>query len=544
MNSILMVIGALVVILLVFVIFSQDEDEETEHEIIDAEFPQKNGSKNSESGKLVSSSERPLESSGYSLPAPKPQLTPLQPGITPTSPLPNPVGSEIDLKFRLDLEEQLPPPTALFSRTVAVAVVQFRFTEELLNDSLKFLATLAAAEAVIDPKSAPFPYGLFLSNQMDRIWLFGMDEDRDDPIFEALVTLYDAVARFKKSLEGNSILGENKVRIAAGLSFGEVSRVVRGPMGQITHVGRAVYIAETLAESAGDFQIYVDEKVHRLALPLFDFREWKPIKLRSSIPPISFYEVLGWNKKEEIFGYAAHKENYARRAVAVAYRYLDFEELTPLLALLSDSQEDVVLETLKTITEIGDDRALGILKKILPEAAHPRVRGAIIEALGKIGKEDIIPVLLASTKDVNWQVRYCAVKGLFRIAKEAATKHLEHLENDVEGAVKALVHQILYLKTHDEKHLQILEALLTDLSIRARKSAIEALIEIGAPETLVTVTGTYQLQDQDLRRHMLRLLMECKSPVLYQCFLNIFRHANEANRADVVRAVRRAGLVS
>ncbi|MFZ2957327.1 MAG: HEAT repeat domain-containing protein [Candidatus Ozemobacteraceae bacterium] len=566
MNAILMVMAALIVILLVFVIFSQDDLEEYDERSVSLYSsggstgaaamsgvtgsipavlsPPTSGSfADAESGAIVGTSELPGSSVNGQKSVETTSLPPAKPYIMPTGESALRPGSEGDLKFRRLLDDQLAPVSDLKTMPAVAAVVQLRFPEEVLASQAAFIPLLQAAEALLIPEAVDFPFSVYLGNQMDRLWLFGFDEERDDAVFEALVCAKDVISRFKTGLENNPALSQAQARISIGMAYGEVTRTMRGPLGPVNHAGKAVYLAEILAEAAGDFMIYVDSDIHRLSLPLFDYREWRPTKLRDSLPPIAFFEVMGWNKKEEIFAFASHQETYARRSVAVAYRYLDFEELGPLLQLLSDDDEKVVMEALATVAAIGDDRALGILKRILPEAQKPAIRAAIIEAMGRIGKEDIVPVLLASSKDVNWQVRFQAVRGLYRVAGKDAIRHLEELRGDEDGAVRAAVRRIFYAYSQSEKDLSGLGELLTDLSTRARKAAMEALIDIGTPVALKMLAGCFREQDGEGRRYLLRLLMNASDGSLYQCFLSIFHEADERERSEIVSAMRRAKLV-
>lgn len=543
MNSIMMIVAAVIAILLVFIIFSQDDHEEEQGD----KFPTTLGME-----KAAPVAPVPPTSGGVEPMGDNPQPPPVTPidqfqGHSQEFPPAKeeiPTGSEQDLKFRLLLDDQMPTPKTAHVVQAVAAVVQFRFPEALNGDANAFISRLAKVETILDPDQAPFPFSVYLAGQTDRLLLFGFEEDRDDAIFEALVTAFDLTTRFKKLLEGDEALLQSKARISIGISFGLITRITRGIVGPITHAGKTVYLAETLAEAAGDFQIYVDEEIHRQSLPLFDFREWKPMKLRPPLPAVAFFEVIGWNKKEDIFAFANHKESFARRAVAVAYRYLDFDDMAPLLGLLADDDEKVTLEALATISEIGDERALGILKKILPDAKNPGLRSAIIEAFGKVGNQEIVPVLLASTKDTNWQVRFHAMRSLYKIAGNEAIKHIEHMTEDNNGAVRAAIHHILYNQYRTDNHLNALKELLMDLSLRARKAAAEALVEIATQTSLSLVAQSFTAQENDLRRHILRLFIRAKSSNLYQNFLNVFHDVDEKDRGEVIAAVRRARLTS
>ncbi|HNV72806.1 MAG TPA: HEAT repeat domain-containing protein, partial [Candidatus Ozemobacteraceae bacterium] len=385
---------------------------------------------------------------------------------------------------------------------------------------------LAAAEAVLDPEQALFDYAQFPANQLDRLWLFGFDDDRDDPVLEALFVAFDAISRFKKNLESQPQLAQARARLSIGLALGPVTRFIRGPLGHTTLAGKTVYLAETLAEAAGDFQIYIDQEIHHLSQPLFDFREWKPMKLRPILPQLSFFEVVGLNKREEIFAFASHKEAVFRQAVAISYRYLEMSDVTPLLSLVADSDERVALEALKTVSFLGDQRAQGILKKYLSETKNAGLRAAVIEALSATGKEDIVPLLLAASKDVHWQVRFKAAQGLYTILRQDSIKHLAPLRQDDDGAVRSAIHEIYFKETGERSEVQALGNLLTDLSVRARKAAMEALARIGNDDAMQLLAQSFRQQDHDLRKAMVRVVAGSRSPQSHACLLKMFANCD------------------
>ena len=562
MNSILMIVVAVVIILLVFVMFSLDDQEGAVEEDLGLETdevarqpPEKgapvasnslrsSGSPGSSGASGASGSSGSAGSSGAtgSSSASGSSGSPGSSGISGASRIDSPDEATVeqDLQFRLTLEDQVAPVTGISLNHPVVAVVQIRFPEAIMGDPASLVKALGRAEAILASQKSPFPYQVGLLSQLSQIWLFGIDEERDDVAFEAVVAAYSTVSRFKKALESDPALFEAKARVSIGMSIGEMARVIRGPLGPITYVGKSVYMAETLSEAAGDFQVFLDEQMHRLAQSWFDFREWKSMKLRPPLPPVAFFEVVGWSKKEEVFAFAGSKEWTARRAVAVAYRYLDFDDVAPLLALLSDSDERVALEALATLSEIKDNRGLGILKMILPEAKSSALRSSIIKAMGDIGKEEVIPILLASTKDVHWQVRLNAMRALYGISGRDSLKHIGHLVDDENGAVRAGIHEILFSCDRDERHISAIRELLGDLSQRARKAAIESLIQIKTRESLMLIAHTYFDQELELRRYSLRLLRDVNSPDIYSCFLFLFQHSDEKGRPEIVTALRRS----
>lgn len=543
MNSILMIVIAVVILLLVFVMFSLDDHEE------DAGFLT--------ADKASADTVEPVEEKHEEislLEKTPPETTLTSKDKTPVRPiarveLPDrqpliEAGKEDDLRLRIMLDQRLPLPVAAEDKNAVVAAVQLRFPEEVLDDKDAFIKLLIRAEKIFE-RSFSFDYSGYQASQLDRIWVFGRDEGRDDALFEALVVAFEVVSRFKKALEGDTVLRDNKARVAIGISMGKLLKINRGISTEPSWVGKPAYLAETLAEAAGDFCIYVDEDIHKAALPLFDFREWKPVKLRSPIPPIPLYELVGWNKPDEIASFANHKEANARRAVAVAYRYLDLDDkLQPLIELLSDTEEKVAIEALETVKVIGSEHSLGLLKRIFPETQDAVFRSAIIDAFASIGRNEVIPVILGSTKEASWKVRLAASNALFKLSGSEALRHLEHLLADPDGAVKACVNGIFYRATGQKEYIETLTELITDLSKRTRKAAADELLAIDSDVALKVVINAFAEQEFELQKHILRKMEAGKSKILYQCFLTLFKNSGERIRPGIVEAIRRAGLVS
>jgi HEAT repeat protein len=266
--------------------------------------------------------------------------------------------------------------------------------------------------------------------------------------------------------------------------------------------------------------------------------------MRSPLPALPLFELIGWNNPSEIAGFASHKDAFSRRAVAVAYRYLDLDNMMqPLLELLTDPDEKVALEALETVKVIANEHSLGLLKRIFPEAQDPEFRSAIIDAFANIGSSEVVPVILGSTKEANWKVRLSAARALYKLSGSESLRHLEHLLNDSDGAVKACVNSVFYRETAKKEYFEALVDLLRDLSTRARKVAADELLDMESDENLKIVVDSFADQETDLQKYILRRLENNKSKILYQCFLTLFKNSGEKIRPYIVEAVRRAGLV-
>lgn len=549
MNSILMIVIAVVILLLVFVMFSLDDQEEDTGFLSDEKedspaVPARSEPKLESEPAAAAADSPPAAAEVPQKPAEKAPVRQIQRAAADDKISLLEVGSEEDLRLRILLDQRLGAPADIEDHDAVVAAVQIRFPEEVLADRESLLKLIRRAEAVFD-KEFSFDFSCFAGSQLDRIWVFGRDEGRDDALFEALVVSFEVISRFKRTLESDSILRESRARVAVGLAMGKLVRIGRGMVAEPTWVGKPAYLAETLAEAALDFSIYVSEDIHKAALPLFDFREWKPVKLRSPLPPIPTYELVGWNKPEEIASYASHNDAAARRAVAVAYRYLELDsKLQPLVELIGDADEKVALEALETVKVIGSEQSLGLLKRIFPETQDPVFRSAIIDAFASIGRNEVVPVILGSTKEASWKVRLAAAQALYKLAGNDALKHLEHLLEDPDGAVKACVNGAFFRATGKKEYLEVLAGLITDLSKRTRKAAADELLAIESEAALKMVIASFSEQEFELQKHILRRLEFSRSKILYQCFLSIFKTSGEKIRPFIAEAVRRAGLVN
>lgn len=476
-----------------------------------------------------------------SKPAEITRIHPVNKTVEPNIPLLE-VGSEEDLRLRLEMKQNLAKPVSIEKSKSVAAVVQLRFPDEVMRNAGNFVEILSHAEQVFE-KEFSFPFNTFQTTQFNRIWIFEPSEDRD-AIIEALIDAYEVTIRFRKALEADKLLKENRIRIAVGVSAGEMTFISRGVNSEPSLVGMPIYMAETLAEIVGDFGIYVDSNIHNATIPLFDFREWKPTVVRTTLPPIPLYELVGWNKPDEIATYVKHEEPSARRAVAVAYRYFELEDTHPLIELLTDKDKNVAYEAINTISFIGSEKMNGVLKIRLREATDSDIKSKIIEAFGNAGNPSLLPVVLGSTKESSWKVRLAATKALYQLGGQEALGHLEAMLKDPDSIVRVVANSIFFKETNNSEYFSMLVEALSDASKRARATAVDCLMAIGSDRALKEITNSFANQELDLQKHILTKMLDSKSKILYQCFLTMFKNSSEALRPHIVEAVRRAGIVS
>lgn len=551
MNTIIIVVAVVVAFLLAIVLFSLD-DQDDEADFLDLQDESESSNSSSESPKIqkVQKTDKKLESNDNNESEQEKlvekKVSENKIALIKSSeeePLPT-TGTEEDLRFRIILDQKLSPAQSSEKINTVALALQLRFPDENFEDEKTLIKQLQAAENVLE-RDFSSEFSCYPLSQLTRLLLFSSTRESDDPMFDALVVAFEIITCYKKAIENSDFLRESKLKASVGIAMGEVIKIERGLAAEPTWYGKACLMAETLAESAGDFSIYVDEQVHKAALPLADFREWKPIKLRASMPRVKLFELVGWNKPEEIASFVRHEDKQARRSVAIAYRYMDLDDrLQSLMELISDTEEEVALAALETLKEIGSEQSLGLLKRIFPETPDPEFRSAIIDVFATIGNKTVVPLILASTKEANWKVRLSAAKALYKLSQKDSLKHLEHLLGDSDGGVRAAVNSIFYTLTKKTEYYDNLVGLLVDLSQRARKIAVEELLSFESEVAIKAVVASFGEQETEIQKQILRKLEFTQSKILYQSYLKLFRQSGEPIRKLIVNSVRRAGLVS
>lgn len=549
LSSILILIIGITIVVLVFIMFSIEEPEEllvknTE----DKKTIQENScDKNlSEANKDISISNndknqlacatKPLDSSEKSSP------------FTYQTQLSN-FGDQEDFELRIQTYNALQPLNYIKKENAVVVAINTKISEQALTTENSLTSAYKKLEEVLDLNYIQFSEHLVTKQLLhaDRALIFFVNPNLDyDPYFEAVFSAYLLVAKFKKNLETCSELSEAGAKISIGISSGEVIILNRGPFVTENVKGKPVFIAELLALSASDFQIFIDETIYNSAQVWFDLREWIPMKLWHTLPAMKFYEIIGWNKKEEIYSYINHQNASVRKAVATAFKYLEFEELMPLHHLASDNDESVALEAIKTLAEIKDDRSLAVLKKLVTETKNPFIRSEVINALGNLQKSDLMPIFLGYIKDIHWRVRRNSIYAIYNTLGEDSIKHIEQLLSDENGAVRAAALEVFYKVTKNSVYLKELKNLLNDLSVRARKSAILALCSINTNESLAIIVSTFPELDNDLQRFTIAQIQNLNLPQdkKWQYLLSFYKASNEKTRAEIVNLVNNNILTS
>ncbi|HQT98854.1 MAG TPA: HEAT repeat domain-containing protein, partial [Thermodesulfobacteriota bacterium] len=174
------------------------------------------------------------------------------------------------------------------------------------------------------------------------------------------------------------------------------------------------------------------------------------------------------------------EDPFLRNAAMVILKEIGTDAVSHLPPLLKDKDDDVRKFAIELIADAGGRHLEKALCERLSDDRNPNVRAAAAKALGTIDCRDALPNLVAALKDIEW-VRFNALDALSGMRDAAA------------------VEPIL--------------ALLSDPSPATRRTAIEALGEIGssrAGEALLAHLGN---TDRDERAAVLKSLLRIGVPL-------------------------------
>ena len=113
-----------------------------------------------------------------------------------------------------------------------------------------------------------------------------------------------------------------------------------------------------------------------------------------------------------------------------------------LQKLLRHEDPNVRLNSVRALASIGDHISIEPISK-LGEDPSWEVRNSVMHALGKLGAQDQIPVLLQGLSDQEWWVRYNAAQALYHLGDEGIKALQNSVEHHVDGYGREMSAQIL-----------------------------------------------------------------------------------------------------
>jgi HEAT repeat protein len=184
----------------------------------------------------------------------------------------------------------------------------------------------------------------------------------------------------------------------------------------------------------------------------------------------------------EIAGRLSDADAFVRVEAAVTLRCLDATEASAeLIKALGDGSPKVRTAVIEALSDLKIRDAAAELGKIATTDPDSGVRISAIEALGKIGANEVVPTLLGLLDDANAHIRSSAVCALGRLVASEQLPRLLQLVSDPSGEVRGSVASVLG-QFRANGAVGELERLLDDNYDFARGEALWALGRLAGVE--------------------------------------------------------------
>jgi HEAT repeat protein len=147
---------------------------------------------------------------------------------------------------------------------------------------------------------------------------------------------------------------------------------------------------------------------------------------------------------------------------------------------LSDSDPQVLVTAIEAVEVSTGQEAVSRLQELLTNSAYVPVREAAANALGRVGSDKSVPVLMAALDDAAENVRWFAVEGLRKLgAGQAVPRVSEMLEKDPSPRVREIAASTLG-ELGQPAAVPALRKALDDGSERVRQKAVSALLALAS----------------------------------------------------------------
>lgn len=174
------------------------------------------------------------------------------------------------------------------------------------------------------------------------------------------------------------------------------------------------------------------------------------------------------------------EEAFFRNTAMVILKEIGAAAVHHLPPLLRDKDDDVRKFAIELIADAGGRQYADKLIERLADDPNPNVRGAAAKALGDLGCREALPQLVEALKDMEW-VRFTVLEALRRLG--------------------------------DEEVVEPILSLLSDPSPATRRAAIETLGAIGSPRASDALLAHLGKADRDDRAIVLVSLLRIGVPL-------------------------------
>ena len=232
----------------------------------------------------------------------------------------------------------------------------------------------------------------------------------------------------------------------------------------------------------------------------------------------------------------------AIRALAVCG---DGRGVPVVAAALESADLTVKQEALLALSTLPPDRALRARVVPYVGAAQPWIRGAALQALARIDRDEFALVLSGLDPDPEWSVRAALATALGSVGDEVSTSILHSMLKDEDVRVLPAVLEALR-KSRGIDSVETLRQRLTHPDVVVRSAAAEGLAALGAPGVTPALIEAYRAslgdRDLDARTALVSALQAQKDSGAASALLEVAKSdPSRVVRAQAAAALRELG---
>lgn len=190
----------------------------------------------------------------------------------------------------------------------------------------------------------------------------------------------------------------------------------------------------------------------------------------------------------------------ASRLNAILYMVENFKtDCLPLLEeILHDPKEEADLRSAAALAlgKLGGDRALELLKQMALQSEDDTLKNYSVQALGILGREESVPILLDALKHQDNTIFYSAAEALGRIGKPAVPHLIQLLTHGPAEDARCIAAWQLGSLKYGEAVPTLIQIIRTEQNAELVALSIWALGEIGlGPSEVVDTLNWARLQE-------------------------------------------------
>lgn len=221
--------------------------------------------------------------------------------------------------------------------------------------------------------------------------------------------------------------------------------------------------------------------------------------------------------------------------------------LPPLFEALGDSDEEVIVSSLKAVSRVkgaANDQVVTKLTQVYDAVDNPKIRATVVQAFTAVAGPELLNMAKKALRDSNPRVRANAVEliGALPLADKLKVMILKPMFQESENNRVLANVAIALAKPEPNFSIQILSKLLNSPEKWQRASAVYAARFINSDRVGSWLTTQFISEsDPDVLRNIIESLSYLSAPEVITCCIRAIEHQNPLVRIGAAKSLGRLG---